>query len=111
MAKKKDRAFAEAIAASRLRCKDRLIAAVKLEPAVVQQQDGDGKFLLSGLMFHVNTKFLFESLLAGKLTILYYLRWFALLKGKILATSRPARVDRTTKRQHFHDSHQGVHND
>lgn len=34
--------FAEAIAASRLRCKERLIACVKALPEVVNQQDGEG---------------------------------------------------------------------
>lgn len=37
--------FAEAIAASRLRCKERLVACVKALPEVVNQQDGEGAFL------------------------------------------------------------------
>ena len=34
--------FAEAIASSRLRCKERLVACVKALPEVVNQQDGEG---------------------------------------------------------------------
>lgn len=36
--------FAEAIAASRLRCKERLVACVKALPEIVNQQDGEGAF-------------------------------------------------------------------
>ena len=38
--------FAEAIAASRLRCKERLINCVKSVPDVVNQQDAEGNYRL-----------------------------------------------------------------
>jgi hypothetical protein len=50
--KKEDKAcFAEAIAASRLRCKDRLIAVVKQKAGVVNAQDAEGDSTLLVLQF------------------------------------------------------------
>jgi len=59
MSKKEEKACfakAEAIAASRLRRKDRLIAIVKQDPEVVKAQDAEGDSLPSTVLLWISTE-------------------------------------------------------